>query len=49
MSAVTGWLQEPQRHKKGLTMKIVVIGGSGLIGSKLVNKIRVPPALIRGA
>jgi uncharacterized protein YbjT (DUF2867 family) len=29
-------LQQP----KGLTMKIVVIGGTGLIGSKLVNKLR---------
>lgn len=27
-------------HTKGLAMKIVVIGGSGLIGSKLVNKLR---------
>ena len=29
-----------QSMAKGLVMKIVVIGGSGLIGSKLVNKLR---------
>jgi uncharacterized protein YbjT (DUF2867 family) len=29
-----------QSTAKGLVMKIVVIGGSGLIGSKLVNKLR---------
>jgi uncharacterized protein YbjT (DUF2867 family) len=29
-----------ERQLKGFTMKIVVIGGSGLIGSKLVTKLR---------
>jgi uncharacterized protein YbjT (DUF2867 family) len=36
-------LSAPSRGEdgmKGLTMKIVVIGGTGLIGSKLVNKLR---------
>jgi NAD(P)-dependent dehydrogenase (short-subunit alcohol dehydrogenase family) len=27
-------------YRKGSRMKIVVIGGSGLIGKKLVNKLR---------
>jgi uncharacterized protein YbjT (DUF2867 family) len=30
----------PRSKMKGQSMKIVVIGGSGLIGSKLVNKLR---------
>jgi uncharacterized protein YbjT (DUF2867 family) len=38
--SVNGWLQEPRATTKGSTMKIVVIGGSGLIGSKLVSKLR---------
>jgi uncharacterized protein YbjT (DUF2867 family) len=27
-------------RKKGTIMKIVIVGGTGLIGSKLVNKLR---------
>src|SRR5690606_29934724 len=27
------------RHQKGTTMKIVIIGGTGLVGSKLVAKL----------
>src|ERR1700710_3145805 len=32
--------QMRNRRSKGAIMKIVVIGGTGLIGSKLVNKLR---------
>jgi uncharacterized protein YbjT (DUF2867 family) len=36
----TDGLEKPQSKVKGTIMKIVVIGGTGLIGSKLVNKLR---------
>src|SRR5581483_11794902 len=38
--ANTGNLGLPRLNAKGQSMKIVVIGGTGLIGSKLVRKLR---------
>src|SRR6516162_8699462 len=37
---MTGNLELPRLNTKGAIMKIVVIGGTGLIGSKLVKKLR---------
>ena len=34
------WLGEFTKMKGRINMKIIVIGGSGLIGSKLVNKLQ---------
>jgi hypothetical protein len=38
------WLghRSPKATTKGFSMKIVVIGGSGVIGSKLVSKLGDP-------
>src|SRR5262245_13914473 len=40
-SSVKRWLLQPRSPaERGLTMKIVIIGGSGLIGSKVVALLR---------
>ena len=40
MAVICGITREQAPAWKGLIMKIVVIGGSGLVGSKLVTKLR---------
>src|SRR6266536_1606523 len=40
LASTTGRFEMPRSKIKEAMMKIVVIGGSGLIGSKLVNKLR---------
>ena len=39
LSCMTGRLRVPPADRKDPSMKIVVVGGSGLIGSKLVTKL----------
>ena len=40
LASTTGMCEMPRSKMKEMIMKIVVIGGSGLIGSKLVTKLR---------